>query len=87
MISEGVYDYTRFINCTFHDNIAGRGGALALVDGSLIPTQVKVVNSLFYDNQALEMSEADILVTDGCGPTIVICNSIFRSELALSIFE
>ncbi|MCH7547839.1 MAG: hypothetical protein IID30_15685 [Planctomycetes bacterium] len=81
--------YTRFINCTFHDNFAARGGGLSLVDGSPtdVTTQVKVVNSLFYDNQALEMSEADILVTDGCGPTIVICNSIFRSELALSIFE
>ncbi|MCH7604142.1 MAG: hypothetical protein IIB54_15395 [Planctomycetes bacterium] len=59
MIS-GEVDYTRFINCTFHDNFAGRGGALAVVDGSLnnVPAKVKVVNSLFYDNQVLEMSTA-----------------------------
>ena len=88
-IVANIVQYTRFINCIFHDNFSARGGGLSLVDGSPtnVPTQVKAVNSLFYDNQALEMSEADILVTDGCGPTIVICNSIFRSELALSIFE
>ncbi|MCH7604133.1 MAG: hypothetical protein IIB54_15350, partial [Planctomycetes bacterium] len=58
MISEGVYDYTRFINCTFHDNIAGRGGALALVDGSLEVAKVKMINCRFYDNRVIEISTA-----------------------------
>ena len=45
--------YTRFINCIFHNNFAARGGALALVDGSTtnVPTQVKVLNSLFHDSK------------------------------------
>ena len=55
-----IVQYTRFINCTFHDNFSARGGALAVTDGSLnnVPAKVKVVNSLFYDNQVLEMSTA-----------------------------
>jgi len=49
----GEVQYTRFINCTFHDNFAARGGGLALVDGSTtnVPTQVKVLNSLFHDSK------------------------------------
>ena len=64
--------YTRFINCTFHDNIAARGGALAVVDGSLIPTQVKVVNSLFYNNQALVISTLVLQAPDGSGGAIIV---------------
>ena len=74
MISEGIFDYTRFINCVFHDNLASRGGALAMVDGSLnnVPTQVKVVNSLFYDNQALVISNLVQVPPDGSGGAIIV---------------
>ena len=76
--------YTRFINCTFHDNFAARGGGLSLVDGSPtdVTTQVKVVNSLFYNNQALVISEADLFVADDSDAAIVLRKSIFQSELA-----
>ena len=73
MIS-GEPDYTRFINCTFHDNFAARGGGLALVDGSTtnVPTQVKVVNSLFYDNQALVISDLELIAPDGSGGAVSV---------------
>ena len=79
-----VVQYTRFINCTFRDNFAARGGGLAVVDGSPddIPTQVKVVNSLFYNNKALEITTLDIFTPEGGDARVVLRKTIFRSKLA-----
>ncbi|MCH7546330.1 MAG: hypothetical protein IID30_08005 [Planctomycetes bacterium] len=59
-LANGDVGFTRFINCTFHDNVSSRGGALAILNRSSEVTKVKVINSLFYDNQAIEMSTAVI---------------------------
>ena len=71
-IVASVTQYTRFINCTFHDNIAARGGGLALVDESNTPTQVKVINSLFYNNKALEITKQPLIPPDGSGGAILV---------------
>lgn len=80
----------RFDNCTFLDNSAGRGGAIAIESGCNGQTDVKVLRSSFLDNRALSNTDGDggaILFEQfksniGTGDTLLIDGCSFNANKA-----
>ena len=64
-------EFTRFINCTFHDNLANQGGGLALFEHTSKVTQAEVLNSLFHDNRALFISDLPRFPVAASGGAII----------------
>lgn len=77
-------EFTRFINCVFHDNLTGQGCGLALVDLSIKVTQATVLNSLFHDNRAIEMTNTFAGEVFGHGGAIIVYGQDKPGSPALS---